>query len=116
MTAEARFDAELTRGAEDDLEAIHAYLSKYRSVAAADALLDGLLGVVDTLERLPQRGSVPQELEALGIREFRQILFAPYRVIYRVVGGKVFILVIADGRRDMQALLERRLLERWDEE
>jgi toxin ParE1/3/4 len=30
----------------------------------------------------------------------------------RVAGRKVFILLIADGRRDMQSLLERRLLGR----
>lgn len=54
----------------------------------------------------------PKELDALGIREFRKILMPPYRLIYRVVGATVFIIVIADGRRDMQTLLEHRLLNR----
>lgn len=31
-------------------------------------------------------------------------------MIYRVIGRQVFIYLIADGRRDMQALLQRRLL------
>ena len=35
----------------------------------------------------------------------------PYRVIYRVVDRDVAILLIADGRRDMQSLLATRLLE-----
>ena len=48
--------------------------------------------------------------QRLGIRDFRQILLPPYRLIYRVMDGTVFILLIADGRRDVQALLERRLL------
>jgi toxin ParE1/3/4 len=55
---------------------------------------------------------VPGELETLGIREFRQLLFAPYRLIYRIAADSVYVLVIADGRRDMQTLLERRLLQR----
>lgn len=55
---------------------------------------------------------VPQELDVLGIREFHQILMPPYRLIYRVVGATVFILAIADGRRDMQTLLKHRLLNR----
>ena len=75
-----------------------------------DVLLDRLLAAIETLETFPLRGSVPRELDALGIREFRQILVEPYRLIYRVVGKTVFVMVIADGRRDMQALLERRLL------
>ena len=37
----------------------------------------------------------------------------PYRVIYRVIGKQVIIYLIADGRRDMQSLLSRRLLGAW---
>lgn len=40
----------------------------------------------------------------------RQVHFKPYRVIYRVVGQNIVVLVIADGRRNLKALLERRLL------
>ncbi len=105
-----RFEVELTQGAEDDLRAIHGYIASNRSVDDADKLLDEFLISIETLERFPQRGSIPKELDALGIREFRQILLRHFRLIYRVIDGKVFVLVIADGRRDMQALLERRLL------
>lgn len=107
-----RFEVELTQGAEDDLETIFDYLVENRSLDDATQLLDTLLRKIRTLELYPMRGSVPKELESLGIREFRQILMSPYRLIYRVLADKVFILVIADGRRDMQALLERRLLGR----
>jgi toxin ParE1/3/4 len=105
----ADFDVRLTRGAEIDLETLHDYVKDNRSAEQADALLDRLLAAIETLETLPLRGSVPKELDVLGIREFRQILVAPYRLIYRVHGQTVFVMVIADGRRDMQALLERRL-------
>jgi len=66
--------------------------------------------VIESLESFPLQGPVPRELDALGIREFRQLLLRQYRGIYRVAGAKVFILVIADGRREFQTLLERRLL------
>ena len=46
----------------------------------------------------------------MGIREYRQSFFKPYGVIYRVIGKQVIIYVIADGRRDMQSMLSRRLL------
>jgi toxin ParE1/3/4 len=110
--ADERFEVELTQGAEHDLEAIHRYLAENRSADDADALLDAFLGKIDALERFPLRGSVPKELEALGIREFRQILLDSFRLIYRVAGSKVVILLIADAWRNMQALLERRLLGR----
>jgi toxin ParE1/3/4 len=106
------FEVRYTRGAEDDLERLYDYLAEQGSPSIADALLDAVLEKVDALERFPHRGSVPKELAGLGIRTFRQLMLSPYRIIYRVIGQEVFVLLIADGRRDMQALLERRLLER----
>jgi toxin ParE1/3/4 len=58
----------------------------------------------------PTRGSPPKELRALGDKEYRQVFFKPYRLIYRVVGQQVVIYLIADGLRDTQSLLARRLL------
>ncbi|GGI88208.1 plasmid stabilization protein [Polymorphobacter multimanifer] len=106
----ADFDVRLTRGADIDLEALYHYLKDNRSNEQADMLLDRLIGAIETLETFPLRGPLPKELDALGIREFRQILVEPYRLIYRVGDKRVFVMVIADGRRDMQGLLERRLL------
>ena len=106
----ADFDVRLTRGAEIDLESLYDFVMDNRSAEQADILLDRLAVAIETLETFPLRGSVPKELDVLGIREFRQILVEPYRLIYRLSGKTVFVMVIADGRRDMQALLERRLL------
>jgi toxin ParE1/3/4 len=106
------FEVRLTRGAEDDLEKLYDYLADQGSSATADIFLDAILDKVEALERFPHRGSVPRELGQLGIRTFRQVVLPPYRIIYRVIGQEVFVLVIADGRRNMQALLERRLLGR----
>jgi len=70
--------------------------------------------------KFPERGSYPKELvglgikeyrqTGLGIKEYRQTFIKPYRVIYRVANSQVIIYLIADGRRDMQSVLARRLL------
>jgi toxin ParE1/3/4 len=106
----ARFEVLLTQGAEQDLEYIHDYIAKFDSVANASHVLDRLMEVVEGLARFPERGSYPKELVALGIKEYRQTAFKPYRVIYRVMGSRVVIHLIVDGRRDMQSVLARRLL------
>lgn len=106
----AKFEVLLTEGAEQDLEAIHDYISEFDCVANANYVLDELMGVVESLSKLPERGSYPKELVGLGIKEYRQTFFKPYRVIYRVTGNQVIIYLIADGRRDMQSVLARRLL------
>ncbi len=105
-----RFAVLLTEDAEQDLEDLYAYIAKFDSQKSADYVLERLLAVTGSLATSPERGSQPQELRSLGIQEYRQVFFKPYRAIYRVLDKKVVIYVIADGRRDMQSLLSRRLL------
>src|SRR5690606_6083319 len=109
----ARFEVLLTEGAEQDLEAIHDYIAEFDCDANANYVLDELMDVVEGLSKVPERDSYPKELVGLGIKEYRQTFFKPYRVIYRVTGSQVIIYLIADGRRDMQSLLARRLLGAW---
>ncbi|MHB0888487.1 type II toxin-antitoxin system RelE/ParE family toxin [Acidithiobacillus sp.] len=100
----------LTEGAEQDLESIYDYIAEFDCVKNANHVLDQLTEAVESLSQFPERGSYHKELSTLGIREYRQTFFRPYRAIYRVLDAKVIIYVIADGRRDMQSLLARRLL------
>jgi toxin ParE1/3/4 len=44
------------------------------------------------------------------MRAFRQAFSWSYRVIYRVQGQRVTVLLIADGRRNKQSFLAQRLL------
>ena len=105
------YEVLLTAGAEHDLEEIYTYLAEYDSPARAEHVLDRLVEAAQGLASFPQRGSHPRELLALGIREYRQTFFKPYRLIYRIMARQVLVYVIADGRRNMQSLLVRRLLK-----
>ena len=100
----------LTQGAEQDIQSIHDYITEVDGPLRADHVLDSLVAAAEKLAVMPQRGSYPRELLALGIKEYRQVFFKPYRLIYRVMGRDVVVYVGADGRRDMQSLLARRLL------
>jgi toxin ParE1/3/4 len=101
----------LTGGAEQDLESIHDYIAEHDSFSSADPVLDEVMKIAESLAKLTERGSYPKELLDVGIKEYRQIAFKPYRLIYRVVNKDVVVYVIVDERRDLQSLLERRLLE-----
>lgn len=108
-TRPKRYEVLLTQGAEHDLESIHEYIAEHDSPAHANHVLDELVKVTESLTRFPERGNYPKELAALGIKDYRQTAFKPYRVIYRVLGTQVVIYLIVDGRRDMQSVLARRL-------
>ena len=105
-----RFEVLLTEDAARDLEEIYGYISEHDAPAKASHVLDRIEVVVGGLATFPERGTHPRELLVLGIREYRETRFKPYRVIYRIMGKRVFVYLIADGRRDMPTLLERRLL------
>lgn len=100
----------LTKDAERDLEEIYTYIAEHDSRDRADHVLDQLVQATDALRTSPNRGSYVNELRSLGISEYRQIFFKPYRLIYRVHAKQVVVYVVADGRRDMGSLLARRLL------
>jgi len=101
----------LTDDASRDLEELYDYIDSHDTPGKADYVLDQIVNVFTSLSENPERGTYPKELLTAGLREYREIYFKPYRVIYRIMAKRVYVMVIADGRRDMQALLQRRLLQ-----
>ena len=106
-----RFKVLLTKDALRDLEELYHYIASHDKPRKADYVLDKIEEAFSNLSDLPERGAYPMELLALGIREYREIFFKPYRIIYRIINKNVYVLLIVDGRRDMQSLLQRRLLD-----
>ena len=104
------FLVQLTDDAVRDLEEICDYIEQHDSPGKADHVLEQIERTFSRLSKHPHRGRHQKELLDIGIREYCEIFFKPYRIIYRVLGNNVYVLVIADGRRDMQALLQRCLL------
>ncbi len=105
-----KYTVSLTDDAVRDLEDIYDYISESDLPEKADYVLGKIEEMVLNLTELPERGTYPKELSDLGVREYREVYFKPYRVIYRVLDKSIYVYVIADGRRDMQTLLGRRLL------
>jgi toxin ParE1/3/4 len=101
----------LTDDGARDLSELSDYIAGNRGMAEADYVLGRIEDAFVGLGHSPERGSFPKELLALGIQEYREVFFGPYRIMYRIMGQDVFVLLIADGRRDLQAFLQRRLLE-----
>ena len=105
------FKVLLTADAARDLEEIYQYIIRHDAPGKAEHVLISIEKTFSSLSKAPERGAYPKELLALGIRDYREIFFKSYRVIYRVLGNVVHVFLIADGRRDMQTLLQRRLLD-----
>jgi toxin ParE1/3/4 len=96
--------------AEEDLFEIYRYVALNDSIGQADRLFDALRKSCYSLRSLALRGHIPPELHDIGVSQFREIRFKPYRIFYSIVRTTVTIHCVLDGRRDMQSLLEERLL------
>lgn len=105
------FQVFLTDDAAHDLETLFDYIAQHDAPKKAAYVLDEVEKVFVSLAQHPERGTYPKELLSVGLREYREVFFKPYRVIYRVMAKNVYVMVVADGRRDMQSLLQRRLLQ-----
>ncbi|NOY17490.1 MAG: type II toxin-antitoxin system RelE/ParE family toxin [Gammaproteobacteria bacterium] len=105
-----RYRVRLTEDAEQDLIDIYRYIAFHDSVENADYVLDQLESLCSRLTDLPERGHVPPELVRIGVTNYKEVNFKPYRVIYEVIRQDISIHCILDGRRDMPSLLERRLI------
>lgn len=100
----------ITFEAEKDILDIYDYIAKKDTLQNAEYVLDNLESLILSLEESPERGHYPPELSVQGIKEFKEVIFKPYRAIYEIIGSKVIVHLCVDGRRDMKTLLERRLI------
>lgn len=105
------YSVSITDDGARDLDELYAHSHLHHSPAQAELILDRIQDVFRSLAEEPEQGPHADELLNQGIRDYRAITLEPYRIVYRIAGGDVYILMIADTRRDMQTLLQRRLLE-----
>lgn len=105
-----KFSVFMVEDAEQDLFDIYRYVAANDSAEKAERLLDNIEKTIGRLETVPQRGHYPAELQQIGVRDYREIFFKPYRIIYQTIESNVYVHCVLDGRRDLQDLLEERLM------
>jgi toxin ParE1/3/4 len=105
------FKVLMTADATRDLEELYHHIVRHDAPGRAEYVLTSIEKIFSSLSEFPERGVYPKELLALGIRDYREVFFKPYRLIYRIMSDTMYVLLIVDGRRNMQTLLQQRLLE-----
>lgn len=79
------------------------------SVENALVILDKLAAKTVQLATLPNRGRIVPELLHTGISQYREIISAPWRIVYRIESQRVLVMAVLDSRRDLQVVLLNRL-------
>lgn len=105
-----KFKVNIVSSAEEDLFEIYQYVYFNDSEEKAEKLYLKLYEKCLSLQEYPDRGHVPPELSLPGIDDFLELSYKSFPIIYQIIEKVVFIHCILDGRRDMQKLLQERLL------
>jgi len=63
-----------------------------------------------SLHTFPDRGRIVPELQDQGITQYRELIVAPWRIIYRVSEKNVYVLSLLDSRRNVEDILLKRLI------
>ena len=106
----AEWEVFLTSDAEHDLESICDYIQVHDSTSSAEHVLERIKKAILSLRNAPSRGRSIPELRTLGVSEYRELFFKPYRILNFIERRRVFIFAVFDGRRDVDELLQHRLL------
>ena len=107
----AEFKVIISPKGENDLDEIYRYIAISDGEEQAERIQERLMGDILSLGKLPLRGKCPTEILTLGIADYREIQCQPWRILYYVSGKTVGVVAVLDGRRNMEELLQRRLLQ-----
>ena len=96
--------------AEQDLNEIFHYIKNAGYPLNAKKLISQIRKACSDLSEFPERGRIVPELNRIGISDYRELIVKVYRIIYAIDGKNVYIHCIIDGRRDIQTILQQRML------
>jgi toxin ParE1/3/4 len=93
-----------------DLKSIVEYIAK-NSPSHAYEVLSSSKEKVSSLHSFPGRGRIVPELQDQGITQYRELIVAPWRIIYRVSEETVYVLSVLDSRQNVEDILLKRLVD-----
>lgn len=96
--------------AEDDLKNIILHIAE-DNPANARTIFEKIKEKASSLTQFPERGRTVPELQDHGIFLYRELVVAPWRIIYRISDKKVYVLSVLDSRRNVEDILLKRLIK-----
>jgi addiction module RelE/StbE family toxin len=104
------YSINITQMAENDLDQIITYIAQDNAQIALK-ILEKLKKRIFSLSNLPFRGRMVPELLEKNIKDYRELIEAPWRIIYKVENYDVTVLTVIDGRRNVQDILINKLIK-----
>ncbi|MDJ0766425.1 MAG: type II toxin-antitoxin system RelE/ParE family toxin [Myxococcota bacterium] len=80
------------------------------SPATARKIVKKIKEKVSNLKIVPERGRVVPELAKHGIKQYRKFIISPWRILYQIDEKVVYVVLVADGRRNLEDILFKRIM------
>jgi plasmid stabilization system protein ParE len=103
-----------TAPASEDINEIIDYISK-TNINYAVKILDSIEKNVKKLDMFPENYRIIPELEKYGYLVYREIIVEYWKIIYKIENNYVYIMLIIDGRRNLEDLLLKKMILRENE-
>ena len=105
-----KYEVIWAKTAENDLEKIIEYIAQ-NSPDNALRILKKIKKQVNDLYHLPKGYRIVPELYDHGITQYREMIIKPWRVMYRIANGKVYVLSVLDSRQNIEDILLKRFTQ-----
>ncbi|MCL2231693.1 MAG: type II toxin-antitoxin system RelE/ParE family toxin [Treponema sp.] len=103
------FTVNVNKTAKNDLREIIGYISLSNPMNALN-VLKRIQDRINSLEHFPEKGGYVPELLNHNIKDYRQLIESPWRIIYKIDKNIVNVLLLIDSRRNTQDILVEKLL------
>ena len=100
--------------ARNDLDEIIEYIAQ-SNITYAVKTLDKIEQAVKNLDISPKRGRIVPELERYGYILYREIIVDYWRIMYKIENYIVYIMVVIDGRRNVEDIILKKIIIRENE-
>jgi toxin ParE1/3/4 len=100
--------------AREDLNEIIEYIAQTNIIYAVK-VLDKIELAVKNLDAFPKRGRIVPELERYGYILYREIIVDYWRITYKIENDIVYIMIIIDGRRNVEDIILKKIITRENE-
>ena len=98
--------------AKDDYREIRDYVKRKFGDKSWMTFEAGLKKMFKQIADMPLAGSVPEEIEAIGLVHYRQRLVGQTRIIYQIKEDEIFVHMFVDTNRDFSTVLYDRLMSK----
>lgn len=100
-----------TKDAEEFFNEILEYLMEKSGESITRKIYDRLISKIDLLSSVSFKSKVSQDLKDIGINDVYELIESPWRIFYKLRNNEVAVLLIIDGRRNVEEILISKVID-----